>query len=84
MEPVLAEEPSLITVLRQNIRDLPELIFRLECNLWTGELFVRISKPGQTARSKPIDIAPAIFGVPGSKHSEILQILVDILKEEGR
>lgn len=62
----------------------PELILRLDRNLFGGQALIHLEKPGVTVRSKPIALTPVIVGDPGQLHSEMLGHLASALEQAGR
>lgn len=78
------EDDELTRNMRRVLRDTSELTFKLCVTLWGPGSCIEVTKPGATDRSKPIRLLPLIFGAEGDKHSDVLQLLVDVLREEGR
>lgn len=64
----------------------PDLIISLERNIWGGQPFIRLSKPGATPRSKPVQVLThVIVGDEQTQpHSALLAMLAEMLKQAGR
>lgn len=77
-------EETLTEKMHRVMKDEPDLVFSLEVNLFGGRPFIRVSKPGATPRSKLVDLLPVILGDESMKHSDILEMLVHVLREAGR
>lgn len=75
---------DLTEQLQAAIRE-PELTISLERNLFGGQPLVRLTKPGATSRSKPINLVPVIVGDTETQpHSAIVRMLADMLEKAGR
>lgn len=76
---------ELTQKMRGVLRDEPRLILMCDINIWNSQPFIKVCKPGATERSKPVTLLPAMFGASNAgRLSDVLQILVDVMREEGR
>lgn len=79
------ENERLTHRLHEAVKE-PQLCIELDTNLFGGQPLMRLTKPGETARSKRVDLlGRAIVGdVETQRHSAILRIVADMLEEVGR
>lgn len=60
------------------------LLIELTRNLFGGQALIRLSKPGPSSRSKPVQLVPVIVADEGVKPSEHLRRIADAMQMEGR
>lgn len=57
------------------------LILDLDRNLFGGQALLKVMKPGQTERSKPVDILGAVIvGDEGQTHADLLEMFAGALR----
>lgn len=76
-------QAELMDRIRAAVRT-PDLILRLDRNIFGGRALVHLLRPGATPRSRPVPLCPVLVGDEGQSHSDLLAMVAQLMQEEGR